>query len=300
MKCCILSMVASLCLVPVIAAQSENNPTSVFAKQLKKDDTVLQTNAAIAKAHEMWKAKLKEAATTYQKGLESLLDKEKSKGDLEIVKSLERAVEMAKTQHSSPCILFDRLPSKAATLLENLNKAKSRENRVFVSVLDKEMAATLKQKGADDARKIEALLYASFLPETMESLCSRMARLENKIYLHIDQKRDWHRAYDWCRERNGDLASVGSIEIQSFLYKYLVRIRKADPTFIGGAKIGGIWCWTDGTPFNYTFWGKGQPSGKSGRGLPEDRLLMMYRDKGEWNDVTSDTQMPFLLQWTLY
>ena len=299
MKHLLLSTITCFCLSSVVSAQDLHDPSLVFAEHLKKDDTVLRTHPTIAKAHETWKTKLEAATATYQKGMESLLDREKSRGDLETVKSYERALDLAKTQHSLPCILFDRLPTPAATLLTNLNRAKSRENKIFVAVLDKEMTSTLRQKGAAEAKKIENFLYASFLPDSMESLYSRTARLENRIYLHIDQKKTWQEAYDWCRERSGDLASVGNREIHVFLYKYVVSIGKAQEAFVGGAKIGNNWLWTDGTPFAFTSWAAGQPSGKGGGGVVEDRLTFAWRDGG-WNDAPARDRMPFIIQWALY
>ena len=54
-------------------------------------------------------------------------------------------------------------------------------------------------------------------------------------------------------------------------------------TWIGGNDIDeeGTWKWTDGSPFEFTFWNSGEPN-NSGPNKNED--CMMHGFRGKWND----------------
>ncbi|MCL2742832.1 MAG: C-type lectin domain-containing protein [Planctomycetaceae bacterium] len=165
-------------------------------------------------------------------------------------------------------------------------------------ILEKQIAETLKEKGIEESEKVKAFMYAAFLPESMKFHYPQTARLEGKIYLHIADRKTWQEAYDWCRERNGDLASVGNLAVHSFLCKYLLNTKSQD-AWLGGAKIGDKYYWSDGTPWSFTSWQKGRPFGHL-RGTPQDRVAMKFFINGDWQDDSNGLPMQFFVQWTLY
>ncbi|GHT30780.1 hypothetical protein FACS189427_01000 [Planctomycetales bacterium] len=297
---CLAAVFVCLLITSVAKSQEHSHLDAVFAEHLAPDDAVLKNNPNIAEAYEVWKSKIEESTTAYCAKLETFLEREKKKGDLDFLKGMETTIEKAKSQHVSPCILFERLPPKVAPLLADMNKAKSKANKTYLSVLDKEIAAVLKQKNLDTAKAIENFVYISFLPQIMQSNFSEAVRYENKIFLFVAQEKVWQDAYDWSRERNGDLASIHSKKEDEFLCKIIFKQGKVNPPLAGGYKISNRWFWTDGTPFDFTNWAKGQPDGTSRGKKVEDRICFYYGADTAWNDMTADSKKPFILQWTLY
>lgn len=271
----------------------------LFAEKLAEKETlpeILERNDTIAQAYEERNRKIAEAVDAYVKKLEIAMEKEKRKADLETIKTLEKLIEGAKKQHAKPCIQFERLPTKLAAPLTEMNKAKSRTNKVFVNVLEKEKAAAIRRDAIDEAKEIDDFLVWAFLPKSLERAFGETASFSNKIFLKIDERKSWQDAYDWCRERNGDLASVVGREEQAFLFRKIMKQTK-DSSWIGGVRIGNRWQWTDGTPFAFSAWAQGQPSGSP----TEIRLAFGYGDNGGWDDVNPQNgDLPFIVQWVLY
>ena len=270
-------------------------PEDVFGKMFETDDTVLKEHPAIAKTHEKWKADLTKALETYHDKLSALLHREQSKGDLEFLKGLEKIVEESKTLHIGPGIVTDRLPPKIAPIQTELNKAKSRANKTLIALLDKEIAAALKEKQLQKAKAIDEFFYTLFLPEIMQAKFSEVTRFENKVFLFVPEKRSWPNALQWCRERHGDLASIRSAAEQAHLHSAITKLGRKPYSWTGGQLVDGRWYWSDGTPFGFTYWAPREPSG--GR---QNRIAFGLGENGRWDDGSSSTANPFILQWTLY
>lgn len=283
----------------LIAGESRDSvpPNEVFADLLASDNTLVEKNQQIVKAYETWKDKIKELTSAYVKKLETHLEREKT--DLDYIKGLEKIIESAKTQHSLPCLLYDRLPIKLTAAQTELNKGKSRANKNFLSILEKEINLAVKQNKIEEAKAIESFLYESFLPQTMKWKISETLRYENKVFLFVHEKRTWKEAYDWSREKNGDLASIRNKNEQYELYKYTLKQGMVRPTWTGGIKIADRWFWSDGSVFSFTCWAKGEPSGTY-RGVRQDRIAFGFGASGEWNDDHYFSELPFIVQWTLY
>ena len=79
-------------------------------------------------------------------------------------------------------------------------------------------------------------------------------------------KQSWPQARKTCQvyvPANGDLASVPNSATNDFLRK-LSAVPGAEFVWLGGEKTGGVWQWSDGTPWGFDAWSAGQPSAGSG------------------------------------
>lgn len=283
------------------ASWAEETPTTagdVFGEIFRKDDTVLKEYPNIAKAHKIWEEKIDAAVKAYVSKIEAALEREQGKGNSELLKVLKSAAERSKTQHATPCILYDRLPGRISEYLFDMNKNKSRANKLYVNVLEKEIAAMVR-KDAEKAKKLEEFLLSSFVPGSLHIKIGVMARSDNRLYLLSDHKVSWPDAYTWCRERHADLASIGNAGTQAFVLKYLESRGQTDHIWFGGIQAENRYIWSDGTPFGYTNWQPGEPSKVHG-GKVQDRIAFNYAGKGRWDDLPSGNSQRFLAQWTLY
>lgn len=265
----------------------------VFAKHLAPDQAILEKHPELRKAYEERNKRLGAAMESQAKRLEGLLEREKRKGDLKALTQMENAIKKIEARHAGPCLLHERSSSSIAAILKEWNQEKSRTNKRYLTVAEKEISKTLRNDGIDAAKKIERFLLSSFLPKGLDWSADNAVRFENKIYLLNETPMEWQGAYNWCRERNGDLASITNMNEQVFLYKNIVKERIA-ATWVGGFKQEGKWYWTDGSPFAYTCWMPGKPSGGN-----QNRLSFAHDKSGGWDDE-NEQSFPFIIQWTLY
>lgn len=117
-------------------------------------------------------------------------------------------------------------------------------------------------------------------------------------YLLVDEVEDlsWSGSKRACEKMGATLAVVTSREEADFIatlcdgrYMYLGASDAAEE---------GTWAWVDGTPWEFTFWAKGQPNDYGGT---EDYLATY--DDGLWVDVDAageDFWMPtgFICEWS--
>jgi len=98
-----------------------------------------------------------------------------------------------------------------------------------------------------------------------------------------DEYRVEHDARSWDEHARaaaawgGRLASVRSAEEQELVRSITER---GATYFLGGARVDGLWTWTDGTPWNYVHWAAEEPNVRDER---EDRLSL--KGDGTWNDI---------------
>jgi len=108
---------------------------------------------------------------------------------------------------------------------------------------------------------------------------SGWAALGSMCYKSFNLEMDWKDAERYCQNLGGHLPSIHSVEENNFL-------KKLSPHYLwlGGTDPGhkGVWRWTDGSPFSFTYWGRGEPNNLGGG---EDCLTMMANfDRWNWND----------------
>ena len=109
----------------------------------------------------------------------------------------------------------------------------------------------------------------------------------NGCYKHFPNGKSWKRARCSCKfsapDNDGDLASVPNQETNDFLSKLAT----------GNFWVGGYrntfneWSWSDGTPWTFESWSKGQPDDNRGY---EDYVGFVdwNGEKGKWNDFSCE------------
>lgn len=107
-------------------------------------------------------------------------------------------------------------------------------------------------------------------------------------YQLIKVKTNWTEAIRTCKSAttnpSANLASISDQQTNGFLTK----LAKTVSSWIGASRNSdGDWTWTDGTQWNYTNWGKGEPNNFANS---EDYVLFNWPGiaSGMWNDHNSD------------
>lgn len=106
-------------------------------------------------------------------------------------------------------------------------------------------------------------------------------------YQLSDARVDWNTAEQACVQDGGHLVSLHSAEEKEY-----VRTSVLEPAsiyyWLGANDIAneGIWRWSDGSPFNYTYWYSGEPNGSG------DCALTPSND--QWRDYDCSTSYHYI------
>jgi len=79
---------------------------------------------------------------------------------------------------------------------------------------------------------------------------------KSSCYFLCTEEKNWNDANGHCKSLNSNLVSIQSIEENSFLHDYVDCKRY----WTGGCNVGGVWEWSDGSPFIFTHWDWLQPN----------------------------------------
>uniref|UniRef100_A0A8C6LJM4 C-type lectin domain-containing protein n=1 Tax=Nothobranchius furzeri TaxID=105023 RepID=A0A8C6LJM4_NOTFU len=111
-----------------------------------------------------------------------------------------------------------------------------------------------------------ALLLSGLL--TPEGLCPPgWTWYEGRCYLFVDSAKDWADAEKYCNLFGGNLASYHSEDDYNFIRHLIYRAAHSDrQSWVGGndAVQDCTWFWSDGSNFDYTNWGRGEPDNRGG------------------------------------
>ncbi|KAG9274153.1 macrophage mannose receptor 1-like [Astyanax mexicanus] len=95
----------------------------------------------------------------------------------------------------------------------------------------------------------------------VSSVCQNgWSQFESRCFRVFTSTTNWAAAEQNCVAMGGHLASVHSSEEYAFMLNLLLSVVNS-AAWIGGTDAAqeGVWVWTDGSAFNYTYWESGQP-----------------------------------------
>ena len=103
---------------------------------------------------------------------------------------------------------------------------------------------------------------------------------------------NWTDAEDFCKEKGAHLASVTSSTINDYILEGKA-IRNIPHLWVGGtdAEIEDVWKWTDGSAWEFTFWGPGEPNNFGTQ-------CLVYHPSNTWDDRTCFWEDKFLCSQT--
>nr|XP_040043735.1 lactose-binding lectin l-2-like [Gasterosteus aculeatus aculeatus] len=114
-----------------------------------------------------------------------------------------------------------------------------------------------------------------------------------RCYKYVATQMSWADAEIYCVSLGTNLASIHSLEEQSFIK---ILIRNSDPaeghtwTGLSDTHKEGAWMWSDGSRIDFTYWDKEQPDNIGN----ENCVHTNYLGLKKWNDGICYSNLPFV------
>ncbi|CAL1295968.1 unnamed protein product [Larinioides sclopetarius] len=112
-------------------------------------------------------------------------------------------------------------------------------------------------------------------------------------YEVVTQLFSWHRAKEYCENRESSLASIHSDDEIGFLLRliYDSRSTTGNRVWIGLNSFNrGSFAWTDYSPVDFTYWNENEPNNHGN----QEKCVNMYIGNGLWNDENCNIFMGFI------
>ncbi|KAK2863331.1 hypothetical protein Q5P01_002864 [Channa striata] len=117
------------------------------------------------------------------------------------------------------------------------------------------------------------------------------SRYNNRCFLYVPRAMTWAQAERNCQSMGANLASVHKAEEYHWVQRMISDHVHASPrTWFGGSdgEEEGVWFWSDGTPFSFSYWCRGEPNNQSS----QQCLQVNFGDGKCWDDVQCYYNLP--------
>ncbi|XP_031174463.1 galactose-specific lectin nattectin-like [Sander lucioperca] len=151
-------------------------------------------------------------------------------------------------------------------------------------------AAAVPEEKADEDQTADINLAKRTFCSTRR--CSRgWTRYNGRCFRFVPRPMTWAAAEKNCMFMGGHLASIHNILEYLRLLSLMSSSRVYKKTWIGGtdAQEEKQWFWSDGTPFNYVKWCRGEPNNSFGK---QHCLDMNHEGYKCWDDLQCNRRSP--------
>ena len=113
----------------------------------------------------------------------------------------------------------------------------------------------------------------------------------SNCFIWSTDMKSWMDAEDFCKEKDAHLASVTSTALNDYALEGMDKRRMLN-LWLGGSdlEVESVWKLADCSPWEFTFWGSGEPNNWHG---PQD-CLNYHQDNRRWDDGHCNTPCRFL------
>jgi hypothetical protein len=121
-----------------------------------------------------------------------------------------------------------------------------------------------------------------------------------KFVIQQDDMLSWPEADVYCRKTEwGQLLSISDEKDTARIVQWLQLLRHVfgfSKLWLGANDLAreGKFSWTDGNMFNYTNWGRGEPSAVQGNQEQDCLAISGHPSWGEWSDEYCLNSLPFI------